>query len=502
MRPLARLDRDRALSAPRTRLASARGHLHDHREELCGVRARAGTIVPRAASGARCFALVIDDPRATSTPPRSRSSWSRLRSAGCEDFRARWRRATRRARALDRGQAVADAPSAAYDRRARSITYLDPDIQAFDPLEELDSAAGRARLVLIPHLTEPIPTTVANPSEADILIAGVYNLGSSLAPRPEVDPLLDWWSDGSATIAGRPRARVLRGPALDGPGPGLPDGLLVRARPRLQRRLLEPPRPPFERDRRRYLVDEPRFAFLHFSGFDPLEPHQSEQAPATASTWSPPSPSWPSCAATTRSWSWGNGTARPATGPTRTPRRPQRPSARPHHPRRLPRRAEQEGALTQSVFSERKAPGGLLAWLNSPAPLGGREQGVTRYLAHAAGGLPRASRGAFPGSRRPPAARASLAWARVHGRHEVPIRRRAASPGFGGFQAGGAPTGVNLAGVLRRGAGRGRGGAAVDRGPPDTAHRGRPDRRPPAPPAPREDGLALRRPPSRASRST
>ena len=51
-------------------------------------------------------------------------------------------------------------------------------------------------MVLTPHNSEPIPPDGRAPSQIDILIAGVYNLGYiSLAPGAEIDKLLDWWSE-------------------------------------------------------------------------------------------------------------------------------------------------------------------------------------------------------------------------------------------------------------------------------------------------------------------
>ena len=76
------------------------------------------------------------------------------------------------------------------------ITYLDPDVQVFGSLEELERLALEHGLVLTPHNSEPIPPDGQRPSQIDIMIAGVYNLGYvSLAPGAEIDELLDWWSD-------------------------------------------------------------------------------------------------------------------------------------------------------------------------------------------------------------------------------------------------------------------------------------------------------------------
>ena len=77
------------------------------------------------------------------------------------------------------------------------VTYLDPDIQ---DLRVAGAARGAA-----PPLTAwcssrttagPIPQDGRRPSQVDVMIAGIYNLGYvSLAPGPEVEQLLDWWAD-------------------------------------------------------------------------------------------------------------------------------------------------------------------------------------------------------------------------------------------------------------------------------------------------------------------
>ena len=78
----------------------------------------------------------------------------------------------------------------------RPVTYLDPDIKIYGSLKPLDDLAAAHGVVLIPHNNEPIPPDDRMPSQVDIMIAGIYNLGYvSLAPGREVEDLLDWWAD-------------------------------------------------------------------------------------------------------------------------------------------------------------------------------------------------------------------------------------------------------------------------------------------------------------------
>ena len=51
-------------------------------------------------------------------------------------------------------------------------------------------------MVLIPHNNKPIPPDGRGPSQVDIMIAGVYNLGYvSLAAQARGGKLIDWWAD-------------------------------------------------------------------------------------------------------------------------------------------------------------------------------------------------------------------------------------------------------------------------------------------------------------------
>ena len=74
------------------------------------------------------------------------------------------------------------------------VLYLDPDIRAFSPFEEIVAAFDRgSSMVLTPHLTEPIHDAY-RPTELDILKTGAYNLGFiALARHPQINRILSWW---------------------------------------------------------------------------------------------------------------------------------------------------------------------------------------------------------------------------------------------------------------------------------------------------------------------
>jgi glycosyltransferase involved in cell wall biosynthesis len=159
-------------------------------------------------------------------------------------------------------------------RTGAPVTYLDPDIKIYGSLARLDQLAADHGVVVIPHNTEPIPSDGLKPSQVDIMIAGVYNLGYvSLASRPEVDHLLDWWSDRLRRDC---RVDPIWGYFVDQRWfdlvPGfVPDLAIVRdpeynvAYWNLHARKLE-------RDGLAYKVDGWPLAFFHFSGFDADHP--------------------------------------------------------------------------------------------------------------------------------------------------------------------------------------------------------------------------------------
>src|SRR5687767_14568487 len=64
-----------------------------------------------------------------------------------------------------------------HERSLQQVAYLDPDIRVYDRLDEIEKLTAEHGLVLIPHITTPLPRDGKKPSEADILISGTYNLG-------------------------------------------------------------------------------------------------------------------------------------------------------------------------------------------------------------------------------------------------------------------------------------------------------------------------------------
>jgi glycosyltransferase involved in cell wall biosynthesis len=154
------------------------------------------------------------------------------------------------------------------------VTYLDPDIKVFGSLARLDALAHEHGLVLTPHNNEPIPSDGRRPGQIDIMIAGVYNLGYvTLAPRPEIERLLDWWADRLVRDC---RVDPVWGYFVDQRwfdlAPGLVSDLAILRDSEFNVAYWNLHSRALTRDGGRYMVGDRPLAFFHFSGFDPAHP--------------------------------------------------------------------------------------------------------------------------------------------------------------------------------------------------------------------------------------
>jgi glycosyltransferase involved in cell wall biosynthesis len=162
---------------------------------------------------------------------------------------------------------------ALFERGHDRLVFLDPDIRAFAPLAAVLSLLEDSEMVLTPHLTSPLRDE-KHPSEREILMAGVYNLGFlGLAPTPATLRFLEWWADRcEEQCVSEPerglfvdqrwmdlapgfldRVRVLRDPGYNVAYWNLHDRTLAGT--------AEAP-----------LVNGEPLVFFHFSGLDPLKP--------------------------------------------------------------------------------------------------------------------------------------------------------------------------------------------------------------------------------------
>ena len=73
------------------------------------------------------------------------------------------------------------------------ICYFDPDIYFYQPVNEIWELLNHYGIILTPHLLEPIDDEFY-PTELNIILAGIYNLGFiGLSRHPELEKLLQWW---------------------------------------------------------------------------------------------------------------------------------------------------------------------------------------------------------------------------------------------------------------------------------------------------------------------
>ena len=153
------------------------------------------------------------------------------------------------------------------------VIYLDPDIEVFAPLDEIDRLAAEHGIVLTPHTIKPFALDDYRPSEITLLQSGVFNLGF-IAVGPTSTPFLEWWS-------GRLKRDCLE---------SKPEGLFVDQRwvdlapLYFEAYVLRDPgynvaywnltSRTLDRDGDRYVVDGVPLRFFHYSGYDPEKPNK------------------------------------------------------------------------------------------------------------------------------------------------------------------------------------------------------------------------------------
>ncbi len=155
---------------------------------------------------------------------------------------------------------------------AGCVLYLDPDIEVFAPLDPIVEATRRVGISLTPHCLQPIARDGGQPSEAGIMMAGIYNLGY-VGVGPGSEPFLDWWSSR------------LRRDAITDPGNHIftDQRWIDLAVPLFRPHIESSPaynvaywnldQRPMRRVAGEFFVDDEPLRFFHFSGYDPTKPH-------------------------------------------------------------------------------------------------------------------------------------------------------------------------------------------------------------------------------------
>jgi len=172
---------------------------------------------------------------------------------------------------------------------ASSVTYLDPDIYVFRPLDAVRRALEEAELALTPHLTRPL-AGAAMPNDQAILQSGVYNLGFMAARATDkTRALADWWAERCRFDC---RVDFAAGLFTDQRwmdlAPGFVDRLAILREPTLNLAYWNLEGRTLARGPEGWTVDGAPLVFFHFSGFDPARPdllskHQDRIAVAAGS---------------------------------------------------------------------------------------------------------------------------------------------------------------------------------------------------------------------------
>ena len=155
---------------------------------------------------------------------------------------------------------------------ADCVLYLDPDIQVFAPLTPLIDATIAAGWSLTPHCLAPMTRDGTGPTEAEIMAAGVYNLGY-VGVTPRAAGFLDWWAE-----------RLRRDAIIDPTRQLFTDQRWIDLAVPIFRPHIEPSpaynvaywnidQRDLRRDGDRWMIGDEPLRFFHFSGYDPKQPH-------------------------------------------------------------------------------------------------------------------------------------------------------------------------------------------------------------------------------------
>lgn len=153
------------------------------------------------------------------------------------------------------------------------LIYLDPDIEVYAPLDDLWDEAERSGIVVTPHLNRPLPRDGHRPNEADILGAGVYNLGFLGVGTRSLDfGFFEYWCE-----------RLLRDAIVDPPNMLFTDQRWIDFIDCFPHKVIRDPTcnlaywnvwaHDLESDGEGVTVDGAILRFFHFSGFEPSEPY-------------------------------------------------------------------------------------------------------------------------------------------------------------------------------------------------------------------------------------
>lgn len=151
------------------------------------------------------------------------------------------------------------------------VAYMDPDIEVISRMVELEAALREHAVVLTPHVLHGMPRDGKKPSETDILMAGVYNLGFiGMSGREDAHLVLDWWSERLLTDC---HVAPERGLFVDQRWvdfvPGLISDLKILRHPAYNVAYWNLPERDLQRRGEEYLAGGEPLRFFHYSGYSP-----------------------------------------------------------------------------------------------------------------------------------------------------------------------------------------------------------------------------------------
>lgn len=168
-----------------------------------------------------------------------------------------------------------------------SLLYLDPDLYITSPLASVYTALARSSIVLTPHMFAPPPSDGKNPTETDIMLSGVYNLGFlGVVADQNTTNLLEWWSErlASKCVVDLPNALFVDQRWMD-LAPSYFNRVEILRDPALNVAYWNLHERKLRQSNGGYEVNGRPLVFFHFSGFNPtnldiLSKHQSRHRPS------------------------------------------------------------------------------------------------------------------------------------------------------------------------------------------------------------------------------
>jgi glycosyltransferase involved in cell wall biosynthesis len=152
------------------------------------------------------------------------------------------------------------------------VIYIDPDIEFFGPMTSLVEAVHTHDLVLTPHVLQPMKRDDAQPSEADIMGSGIYNLGFVGLNRNAAH-ILEWWEERLKRDAyNAPAEQRFTDQRWMDFAPSLFDCFISKDET-FNVAYWNVDNRPVELDNGKFLIRGKPLSFFHFSGLDEKTPH-------------------------------------------------------------------------------------------------------------------------------------------------------------------------------------------------------------------------------------